>query len=684
MAEITALKNALMTAKGFGFRVMPVHGNKEFGGCTCGFADCNSVGKHPVPKAWQEKASNDEAEIRSMFAGLSNDFNYGIATGEASNVFVLDVDGDVGRASLAELESQHGKLPVTLQCNTGRGMHLFFKYPSAKVISRSSKIGKNLDIKGSGGQVVGAGSTHISGTKYEWDFPGQSVSDPPEWLVDLACGKIEPDRAPIALNLNQPKPVHSLNLKELPPWSADDVKEMLSYISPDVSYDEWKDIGMAIHSYGLPFSIWDDWSRGGTKYNAHEMPSKWNSFKGSGVTMGTLFYHAEQGGYKPTKPTQYQPERISPNITVKEVLNPITGEITEVKEKTGFFYINAPDIIFEPDTNDFVQGTLTKGAMSVVYGESNCGKTFFMSDMAFHIVQGKEWNGKRVEKGNVLYVCMEGSFGLKNRITAYRREFGVDLNGFLMMPCSVDFTAEEDGDIEELLALLETAKAELGEISLIVIDTLARAIAGGDENSGQDMGVLVRKADVVRAHSGAHICFIHHSGKDKARGARGHSSLRAAVDTEIEISRAEEADYSTVKIAKQRDMEKGEDAYFKLKKVELGENRHGEKVTSCVVEPYDVRNDIEEKVNRRIKSGKTKTGYDAFIECVDVKGAIKNNPALPRVKVIMEDDFIEYLSKRGVLSDNPKSAKIQYNRIRIDLIENDLIIFRDGYLWPKQ
>ena len=49
----------------------------------------------------------------------------------------------------------------------------------------------------------------------------------------------------------------------------------------------------------------------------------------------------------------------------------------------------------------------------MVYGESNCGKTFFMSDLAFHVAQGKEWRGKRVEKGNVLYLSLEGSRGIK-------------------------------------------------------------------------------------------------------------------------------------------------------------------------------------------------------------------------------------------------------------------------------
>lgn len=377
-------------------------------------------------------------------------------------------------------------------------------------------------------------------------------------------------------------------------------------------------------------------------------------------------------------------EELKPEII--DNFDPITGEVIEGK-KSRFHYINAPDISHELDANDFVQGLLAQGAMSVVYGESNCGKTFFMTNLCFHIVDGKRWNDKRVEKGNVLYVSLEGSFGLRNRIAAYKRETGSSLDGFLMMPCAVDFTSEkeaDDNDIVQLLYLVNEAKAKLGDIKLIVIDTLARAIGGGDENSGQDMGRLVKHADIIRQHSGAHICFIHHSGKDKARGARGHSSLRAAVDTEIEISRQEGADYSEVKIAKQRDMEIGEPSNFKLRSVVLGQNKYGEDVSSCVVEPYILEEDTQEFVHKKIKSGKTKTAFDALLECIMDKGTIKNNKDLPRIPVVLEDQFKEYLVRRGLLSDNLKSATVQYIRIRNDLIENNLAVYRDGYVWSNR
>jgi hypothetical protein len=124
-------------------------------------------------------------------------------------------------------------------------------------------------------------------------------------------------------------------------------------------------------------------------------------------------------------------------------------------------------------------------------------------------------------------------------------------------------------------------------VRLVIIDTLARAMAGGDENSGQDMGEAVKSIDIVRNATGAHVCIIHHSGKDAARGARGHSSLRAAIDTEIEVTHPEGDKYRTATIVKQRDIAPCPPICFSLEVVELGINHRGKPITSCVVKAED-------------------------------------------------------------------------------------------------
>jgi hypothetical protein len=112
-------------------------------------------------------------------------------------------------------------------------------------------------------------------------------------------------------------------------------------------------------------------------------------------------------------------------------------------------------------------------------------------------------------------------------------------------------------------------------------------MAGGDENKGQDMTAAIASVDAIRAATGAHVCVIHHCGKDEARGARGHSSLRAAVDTEIEVSRPDGETISTVRVTKQRDLPIGKAMPFSLKVMELGTDRRGKPVKSCTVHHED-------------------------------------------------------------------------------------------------
>jgi hypothetical protein len=99
------------------------------------------------------------------------------------------------------------------------------------------------------------------------------------------------------------------------------------------------------------------------------------------------------------------------------------------------------------------------------------------------------------------------------------------------------------------------------------------------------MTALIRNMDAIRAATGAHLTLVHHTGKDTAKGARGHSSLRAATDTEIEV--ANENGARAALVTKQREHQGGETFAFTLKSVSLGTDMDGDEVTSCVVEPTD-------------------------------------------------------------------------------------------------
>lgn len=229
-----------------------------------------------------------------------------------------------------------------------------------------------------------------------------------------------------------------------------------------------------------------------------------------------------------------------------------------------------------------IKGLLDQGAMSVLYGDSNAGKTFVALDIAYHVWQGVPYAGMRTAQGAVVYVAAEGGRGVKRRLRALAVERNPkELPGFDVLPCSVNLL---DPEID-LNAFIEAIRRLATKPALIVIDTLARAMAGGDENASTDMGAFVRNVDAIRAATGAHLMVIHHTGKDKAKGARGHSSLRAATDTELEVERGSTMDGKpggTLTANKQRDMEGGTGLTFALRTVPLGFDGEGDPVTSAV------------------------------------------------------------------------------------------------------
>jgi hypothetical protein len=307
-----------------------------------------------------------------------------------------------------------------------------------------------------------------------------------------------------------------------------------------------------------------------------------------------------------------------------------------------------------------------------------------MTDLALHVAQGLKWRDRRVNQGGVIYAALEGLRGVQDRITAYKKH-NLILGGTIplaIMPSQLDFFSE-NANIAEFIELVKESEKRIGNVSLIVIDTLARAMAGGDENSTSDMSKMIAYADLIRRHTNAHLCFVHHSGKNKALGARGSGALRAGVDTEIEIDRPEDADYSTINYVKQRDLSAADEMYFGLKVIELGQNQYDEPITSCVVE---IRDDVNNLTTERAQTAKERFVYEAIIQAVDLYG--KNRVPYkdgPTLKTVTFDQLAEVLEEMGYdkmyNKDGESNVVRSTKSVRIALRDKNLIGFNAGGVW---
>lgn len=118
---------------------------------------------------WPNKATTDADQIRRWWGQWPN-ANIGIATGAKSGVVVIDVDGQQGVESLAQLEAQLGALPRDVTVRTGSGgLHIYCRIDAGQAIANSiGALAKNIDVRGDGGCVVAPPSIHPNGSSYEW------------------------------------------------------------------------------------------------------------------------------------------------------------------------------------------------------------------------------------------------------------------------------------------------------------------------------------------------------------------------------------------------------------------------------------------------------------------------------------------------------------------------------------
>ena len=369
-------------------------------------------------------------------------------------------------------------------------------------------------------------------------------------------------------------------------WSPEDLMAAAELIPNDetVEWDAWSNTLMAFYDAshgsadGLEAAI--HWSEKNPKGDAEATTYKWDHihrYPPKDISAGTLvkLARAVDPDFLPgkVKPEDWFEDESAPLFPDVE-LNSFQENSTKRFQLTPF--AEAASTALDTAAQPLIKGVLDQGAMTILYGESNAGKTFVAMDMAYHIAAGIDWAGKRTAKLPVLYVAAEGGQGARKRAAALASKHGVCEDFyFLMHPVNL---LRADADLKPLIDTARDAAAAIGRsFGLVVIDTLSRAMAGGDENSSTDMGAMVKHLDVLRKALEAHVMAVHHSGKDRARGARGHSLLRAATDTEIEVADR------VISVTKQRDLDGSFASGFDLDVVTLGVDAEGDPVTSCTV-----------------------------------------------------------------------------------------------------
>jgi hypothetical protein len=231
-----------------------------------------------------------------------------------------------------------------------------------------------------------------------------------------------------------------------------------------------------------------------------------------------------------------------------------------------------------------VEGVIDRGAMSAWYGAPKSFKSFIIGNLGLMVSMGQPWGGRATHKGAVVLVALEGGRGVMKRLRALRDQYpeseGAPLAvlrkslDLLNRPKDVKFLIDYCSKVAEVTRL---------PVELVIVDTVARAMAGGDENSGVDMGRFIKNMDHVREETKAHVALVAHSGKDPKKGIRGWSGVLGAIDTEFEITKRTD-NTGGIKNTAQRDIDDDVEFRFNRKIATLGEDPSGRAITSIQVE----------------------------------------------------------------------------------------------------
>lgn len=565
MTLVTPLEAALSYAQ-LGWPVVPLH-TPITGVCDCPKrADCPKPGKHPRTVKGVDAATTDMDRIRLWWGKMWPHANIGLALLPAELV-------DIAPDSIEwQAEFIARGLPPTTCFRSGGGdghEHHLYRKPDDCPPTKINRSGE-FDIMVNAYAVVPP-SMHESGRRYEWvNTPEEVPLAPcPVWAVDMlrevghrqavatAPGTDDPDEPPV-----------QLSGEALERWHG-----AIVALKPDGRVDRSSSLVQIANALS---------AAGATKSTIRQALQNrdealgWSKYVGrrDATRRYDIIAHTALNG------------RASPRLVIPPTNGHVVAEIeTPPLQERRFKLLTAAELKNRPDPEWQVEGVVQRDTLMLIVGAQETYKTFVALDMALSISEGQDWHERPCKQGTTVYVSAEGGSGLGLRVHAWEIARGVESKAafFLADQAPQFLDRNRGGDVEELLlslALLEHKP------TFIVVDTLARVMVGHDENSAEDMGVLIATADRIRQATGATVALVHHNNKQG--GARGSTALLGAVHTIIECSRETNSPRVVVKCGKQKDADHFQSMILEARTIALDINEtSGQSRTSLVLNAID-------------------------------------------------------------------------------------------------
>lgn len=491
--------------------------------------------KRPAINQWQHAATTDTTIINQWWQGKHTACGVGIATGQQSGIWVLDIDD---RDALHDLEQQHGELPATLTSITGSGgEHQLYLWPTDGRTINNSASGfiQGIDVRGEGGQIVAPPTIHPNMQPYEWDEQTDIIAAAPEWLLQLVCQKDTP-QPPVGVS-----PTISATDRPGDLWAAQtDWAEILTADGWTLSHTDntgeryWVRPGKEARD-GISATTGNT-----ANDNLHVFTSSMphlqaeQTYSKLGYLAATHHDHdhaaaaqhlAAQGFTTPPPDLNILDHLLTTTSTEATTTNPLSPYLVDWHT----FWTTD-----HQETEWLIEPLFAKGRAHAIYAGAKVGKSFVTLAACAALATGRPFLHKpEGPPQHVLYVDYEMTpQDLADRLTEFGYESTVfDHLHYAQLPNLPPLDTPKGG-----IALCQSAHAVGAQ--LVIIDTTGRSVEG-DENDAGTYQNFYRHTGMQLKRLGMTWARLDHAGKDTTRGQRGSSAKNDDVDIVANLIRTD-------------------------------------------------------------------------------------------------------------------------------------------------
>jgi len=235
-------------------------------------------------------------------------------------------------------------------------------------------------------------------------------------------------------------------------------------------------------------------------------------------------------------------ERVARSVTIKELRNvKDKGDVSdyllthsleefdalpETGKKQLFPFYPIKELIQQPPLDWLIDGIIPSKGIGILAGKSGTYKTFTAIHLALNYLNGQSICGRRSNpKGKVYISCHEGFYGIGHRVMAAADFHDLDPSQFWG---GRGLGLANETDIDKIIV-------DAPDVSLVIIDPMAKAIVGLNEDNAGDITQAINHAERLAEELNCFVLIIDHFGKDDSRGVRGSSAKKANIDTLLSL-----------------------------------------------------------------------------------------------------------------------------------------------------